>query len=110
MGQIVHVVLLQWAAPEDGSAERADALVEQNLAPLPGIVSLDHGPSVSGEGLEDGFDWALVIRFESEQALADYLPLPEEPADDLMVGVRQVVGGFLGEHSRRLVVFDLAAG
>jgi hypothetical protein len=100
MGQIVHVVLLQWAAPEDGSAERADALVEQNLAPLPGIVSLDHGPSVSGEGLEDGFDWALVIRFESEQALADYLPHPDH----------QVVGGFLGEHSRRLVVFDLAAG
>ena len=101
MTQLVHVVLVDWAetAPAD-VAEEATALVDRHLRPLPGIVSLERGGSVSGEGLESGFEWALVIRFADEEALAAYLPHPEH----------QVVGRFLQEHSARLVVFDLAAG
>jgi hypothetical protein len=100
MAQLVHVVLVDWAetAPADVAAA-ATALVDRHLTPLPGIVSLDRGGSVSGEGLESGFEWALVIRFADERALADYLPHPEH----------QVVGGFLQEHAARLVVFDLAS-
>jgi hypothetical protein len=100
VAEIVHVVLVEWAAdaPSD-VAEQAEAAVDRNLPPLPGVLRVDRGGSVSGEGLEDGFDWALVIRFASEQALADYLPHPDH----------QVVGAFLQAASRRLVVFDLAA-
>lgn len=98
MGQLVHVVLVEWADGVD--AAEAEALVDANLRPLPGVLVLDRGPSISGEGLEGGFDWALVIRFESEQALAAYLPHPDHV----------VVGRHLQAHSSRLVVFDLAAG
>jgi hypothetical protein len=100
MPQVVHVVLVEWAADAASDvAQQADALVERHLRAIPGVLSVDHGGSVSGEGLESGFDWALVIRFADEQALADYLPHPEH----------QVVGSFLGEGSARVTVFDVAA-
>jgi hypothetical protein len=99
MSQVVHVVLVEWAAGQEDAPAEAERLVDANLRALPGVVSLDRGASVSGEGLEDGFDWALVIRFDSAQALADYLPHPDHV----------VVGRYLGEHSARVVVFDLAA-
>ena len=98
MAQLVHVVLVDWGAAAE-AAQEADDLVDRHLLALPGIVTLDRGGSVSGEGLESGFDWALVIRFESEQALADYLPHPEH----------RIVGDHLQRHAARLVVFDLAA-
>lgn len=101
MSRIVHVVLVEWRPEVRGEAPaEADALVEQHLRGLPGVLTVDHGPSVSGEGLEDGFEWALVIRFETEEALAAYLPHPEH----------RIVGGFLQAGSARLVVFDLAEG
>jgi hypothetical protein len=100
MTQVVHVVLVEWASPEGDAAARAGELVDRLLRPLPGVVSLDRGPSISGEGLEDGFDWALVIRFADEQALENYLPHPDHV----------VVGTHLQRSSARLVVFDLAAG
>jgi hypothetical protein len=98
MGQVVHVVLVEWAAGAGAAAAEAERLADRNLRPLPGVLTLDRGSSISGEGLEGGFDWALVIRFDSEQALADYLPHPDHV----------VVGRHLREHAARLVVFDLA--
>ena len=99
MSRVVHVVLVAWREEVRGEAHaEADALAERHLRALPGVLALDHGPSVSGEGLEDGFDWALVIRFESEEALAAYLPHPEH----------RIVGAHLRAHSARLVVFDVA--
>ena len=97
MSEIVHVVLVEWREGADPAA--ADALVEQHLVPLPGVLTVDHGPSVSTEGLESGFDWALAIRFVDEAALAAYLPHPEHV----------VVGRHLQADAARLVVFDLAA-
>ena len=97
MSEIVHVVLVEWRAGVD--AAEADALVDRHLAPLPGVLTLDRGSSVSTEGLEGGFDWALVIRFASEEALAAYLPHPEHV----------IVGTHLQASSTRLVVLDLAA-
>ena len=97
MSQIVHVVLIEWHAGADPAA--AEALVDRNLRPLPGVLTLERGPSVSTEGLESGFDWALVIRFADEDALAAYLPHPDHV----------VVGRHLQEHAARLVVFDVAA-
>ena len=100
MAEIVHVVLVEWAAdaPTD-IAQQVDEAVERYLPPLPGVLTVDHGGKAGSEGLEDGFDWALVIRFASEQALADYLPHPDH----------RIVGGMLQAGSSRLVVFDVAA-
>ena len=100
MAEIVHVVLVEWAsdAPSD-VAQQADEQVDANLVALPGVLTVERGPSVSGEGKESGFDWALVIRFADRQALDDYLPHPDH----------QVVGGFLGASSSRVVVFDVEA-
>lgn len=97
MSEIVHVVLLEWQRGADPAT--ADALVDRYLAPLPGVLSVDRGRSVSTEGLEAGFDWALVIRFADQGALAAYLPHPDHV----------VVGQHLQAHSSRLVVFDLAS-
>lgn len=97
MSEIVHVVLLEWRPGADPAA--ADALVDRLLAPLPGVLGVDRGPSVSTEGLESGFDWGLVIRFADAAALAAYLPHPDHVA----------VGQHLQAHSSRLVVFDLAS-
>ncbi|MGT2426065.1 Dabb family protein [Amnibacterium kyonggiense] len=97
MSEIVHVVLVDWKDEADPSA--ADALVDRHLAALPGVLALDRGPSVSTEGLESGFDWALVIRFASAEAVAAYLPHPEHV----------IVGSHLQANAARLVVFDVAA-
>ncbi|MBW4040970.1 MAG: Dabb family protein [Acidobacteria bacterium] len=97
MSEIVHVVLVEWQDGADPAA--ADALVERHLVQLPGVHSVDHGPSISTEDLEAGFDWALVIRFADQGALAAYLPHPEHV----------VVGRYLAAHSARLVVFDLVS-
>lgn len=98
MSEIVHVVLVEWREGVDPAV--ADALVDRHLAPLPGVLTIDRGPSVSTEGLESGYDWALVIRFADAAALAAYLPHPEHV----------IVGQHLQGSSARLVVFDLAAG
>ncbi|WP_158589975.1 Dabb family protein [Amnibacterium setariae] len=99
MTQVVHVVLVEWAEGRDGAAEEAEGLVDQHLRGIPGVLSVDRGPSVSTEGLESGFDWALVIRFESADAVAAYLPHPDHV----------VVGRYLGDNSARVVVFDVAS-
>lgn len=97
---IIHIVLITWRpAPRATAGADAEALVDRHLPGIPGVLQVDRGVSVSPEGLEGGFDWALVVRFEDEAALRAYLPHPEH----------QVVGAFLREHADRLVVFDLPA-
>ena len=99
MSEVVHVVLVEWREDAEDAEAQADRLVERHLVPLPGVLTVEHGPSVSTEGLESGFAWALVIRFADGQALAAYLPHPEHV----------VVGSHLQRHAARIVVFDVAA-
>ena len=100
MPQILHVVLVDW---RDDLAEDARAHTRASarnmFGRIPGIVRLDEGPSVSPEGLEQGYDWGLVITFDSEESRDGYLPHP----------VHQVLGDQIGAGAERLVVFDLAA-
>ena len=65
MGQeIIHVVLVAWAptTPPDLAA-RLEEAVQHVRESVPGIVEATHGPSVSVEGLERGFDHGLYVRF-----------------------------------------------
>ncbi|MCJ1714590.1 Dabb family protein [Curtobacterium sp. VKM Ac-2922] len=95
---VTHVVLVQWHDGVDHSAQ-ADALSQQHLPRIDGVLAVSSGTSVSTEGLEGGFDWMLVVRFRDRDALVGYLPHAEH----------QPIADFIGAGSKRVVVFDIAA-
>jgi hypothetical protein len=99
-GSIVHVVLTEWRAdaPADELA-RMRELAGRFPADIPGVVSVVEGASVSIEGLEAGYDWALVVTFDSVAARDGYLPHPAHAP----------VAAVIGKWAERLVVFDLDA-
>lgn len=100
MSNIVHIVLIAWreeARQDDLDRLRATARGMATL--IPGIVKIDEGPSVSPEGLEDGFHYGLAITFADAAARDNYLPHP-----DHQVLVEQIVA-----NSSRVVVFDIPA-
>jgi len=63
-GSIVHVVLTEWRAdaPAEARAQMRER-VGRFEAEIPGVVSVVEGASVSTEGLESGYDWALASIF-----------------------------------------------
>jgi len=93
-------VLTEWRAnaPSEALAEMRE-IVGRFRAEIPGIVSVVEGGSVSTEGLESGFEWALVVTFESAGARDRYLDHP----------THLPVAAIIGEWTERLVVFDLSA-
>ncbi|MFN3867142.1 MAG: Dabb family protein [Demequina sp.] len=99
-GGIVHVVLTQWRSgtPSEALADLPE-MIDRFPAEIPGVVSVVHGASVSHEGLEAGYDWGLVVTFDSPEALDGYLPHP----------AHLPVAGVIGEWAERLAVFDLAS-
>lgn len=102
MPQILHVVLARWRPAAQDRAEqdpaaRAQALLDAHLPEVAGIVSVDAGASVSPEGLEQGNDWMLVIRFSDRAALEAYLPHP----------AHRPIADFLGGAAERVTVFDI---
>ena len=96
---VTHVVLAEWAGDESAAVDTAELarLIDTHLARIAGVVAIDHGPSVSPEGLEGGFDWGMVVTFADTAARDAYLPHPEHAP----------VAEFLRAHARRVVVFDL---
>ena len=100
MTAVVHVVLVKWRDDVPASAREEIARDARAMADaIPGILALEEGPSVSPEGLEQGFEWGLIVTFESPEARDGYLPHP----------VHTVVGERIGGGAERLVVFDVAA-
>jgi hypothetical protein len=96
--EVLHVVLAEWNEGAD-AADEATRLSAEHLTRIDGVLSVSSGPSISGEGLEGGFDWMLVVRFRDRAALDAYLPHPEHLP----------VAGFLGDSAARVVVVDIAA-
>jgi len=101
MTQVVHVVLVRWIdrSETDAMSRRASALVDAHLPAIPDILEVARGSSVSTEGLENGYDWALIVRFASAEGVGRYLPHPEH----------LVVADFLGDAGDAVTVFDVAA-
>ena len=64
---------------------------------VPDVVAVAEGPSTSPEGMEDGFDYALVVTFASPEARDAYLPHP----------AHQPVAEAIGAHADKVVVFDV---
>ena len=97
-GSIVHVVLTEWRVDAPGEAlAKICEMVERFEAEVPGIVSVVQGDSVSTEGLEGGFQWALVVTFDSTAARDGYLDHP----------AHLPVAALIGEWAERVVVFDV---
>lgn len=97
---VMHVVLVRWK-PEVSRAE-VDELTELAVTfpeMIPGALAVHCGPSISPEGLEGGFEWALVVSFESSSARDDYLPHP----------AHQPVAQMISLLAERVVVFDVDA-
>jgi hypothetical protein len=65
---------------------------------IPGLLSMEHGPYQSSEGLNDGYTHGFLMTFDTAQSRDEYLPHPEHER------VRQIVAPRLD----RLVVFDFA--
>ena len=93
-----HVVLVSW---REGEAEEAERLVRPLVAnfgqTIPDVLSVAEGHSSSPEGMEGGFDYALVITFASPEARDAYLPHP----------AHLPVAEGIGAHAERVVVFDV---
>jgi hypothetical protein len=97
---VVHVVLVRWK--QDVSRAELDALTGLAGAfpdTIPGVLAVHCGPSTSPEGLEGGFEWALIVSFASSSARDNYLPHPaHQPVAHLISGLAEQV-----------VVFDVEA-
>ena len=63
---------------------------------IPGLISVEHGPYKSDEGLNDGFTHGFIMTFETAQNRDDYLPHPDHLK----------VVDLVQPRLERLVVFD----
>jgi hypothetical protein len=63
---------------------------------IPGLLTVEHGPYQSAEGLNDGFTHGFIMTFETAQHRDDYLPHPDH----------QLVVDLVQPRLERLVVFD----
>jgi hypothetical protein len=63
---------------------------------IPGLLSMEHGPYDSPEGLNDGFTHGFVMTFDNGASRDAYLPHPEHERVKLIVVPRLA----------RVVVFD----
>lgn len=99
-GSIVHIVMTQWKAdaPSDALAT-LPAAIARFTAEIPGVVSAVHGASVSTEGLEGEFEWALVVTFADVASRDGYLVHPTHAP----------VAETIGRCAERIVVFDIGA-
>ena len=97
---LYHVVLLKLkpGATEAAVAAARDAVVGLRER-IPGIRSIDWGPNTSPEGLGQGYDIGVVMRFEDEGVRDTYLPHPDH----------QAIVPFVLAVAETVLVFDLAA-
>lgn len=63
---------------------------------IPGLISVEHGPYKSAEGLNDGFTHGFIMTFETAEDRDNYLPHPDH----------LVVVDLVQPRLERLVVFD----
>lgn len=78
---LYHVVLLKLKA---GATEAEIAAAREAVVGLreriPGIESIDWGPNTSPEGLAQGYDIGVVMRFAQAGVRDVYLPHPDHQA------------------------------
>jgi hypothetical protein len=92
-----HIALLQF---KDGvSSDEIDDCFSQlqgMIGKIPGLLTMEHGPYESAEGLNDGFTHGFIMTFDTPASRDAYLPHPEHER------VRDIVVARLA----RVIVFD----
>ncbi len=63
---------------------------------IPGLLTIEHGPYDSAEGLNDGFTHGFIMTFDSNESRDAYLPHPEH----------ERVKAAVVPHLARVTVFD----
>ena len=84
---------------EEVTAEQIDecfAEMRAMVGIIPGLLSMEHGPYKSDEGLSDGYTHGFIMTFDSADSRDAYLPNPEHMKRVELVQPRL----------ERLVVFD----
>ena len=98
MTSISHIVLVSWKNGLQGSAEDlVRPAIRDFVDSIADVQSVVEGHSSSPEGLEDGFDYAFVVNFATEQSRDAYLDDP----------VHRPVAEAIGAAAKRVVVFDI---
>jgi len=76
--------------------EECFTTMQAMVGQIPGLVSMEHGPYKSPEGMNDGFSHGFIMTFDSPESRDAYLPHPvHEEVKDLVV-----------PRLERVVVFD----
>ena len=77
-GKVFHVVAFKFkkAVTDAKQKEIADALVALK-GKIPQIISIEHGPNVSKEGFEKGFQHAFIVTFANEKDRDIYIEHPK---------------------------------
>jgi hypothetical protein len=97
---VVHIVLVRWKQEVSRAAlDELTGLAGAFPDTIPGVLAVQCGPSTSPEGLEGGFEWALVVSFANSSARDDYLPHP----------AHRPVGQLIARLAEQVVVFDVDA-
>lgn len=90
MAEVLHIVLFKWK-PDTTSEQLAQtrAALLSLKESVPGILEIHCGENFSDRS--KGFQTVLVVRFESREALAAYLPHPAHRAvvEQFIVPVRE---------------------
>ncbi|MFB6274547.1 MAG: Dabb family protein [Halothece sp.] len=78
--QVQHTVLFEFR--DDISQDQIDEVFRSIVSfktqeKIPGILSISYGPHNSPEGLNQGFNYGMTMRFESVEARDAYIPHPE---------------------------------
>lgn len=99
-GTIAHVVIC-WLKNPGNEADRL-ALEKRSfeLAKIPGVLSVHAGRTLTSERpiVDDSFDVAVVMTFESEEALQNYEKHPEH---------KRAVAEILKPLTSRVIVYDI---
>ena len=97
---VSHVVLL-WLK-DSGNTEHQQTLRDaaDQLRVIPGLLRVDHGPALPSDRkvVDDSFDIAYVMLFESEQAVRDYDPHPVH---------RDVADNTIKPLVQKVIVYDV---
>lgn len=80
----------------DAQIEECFSTMQAMVGQIPGLLSMEHGPYKSSEGMNDGFSHGFIMTFDSPESRDAYLPHPiHEKVKDLVV-----------PRLERVVVFD----
>lgn len=84
--------------PEVTSVQIDESFAEMHamVGRIPGLLSMEHGPYESSEGLNDGFTHGFIMSFDTAASRDAYLPHPEHER------VKEIVVPRL----ERVIVFD----